>query len=114
MSHYPEFILIIIAAFAVAAGHLSLKKSSLLAASRAAVSYLWALLGVFLLCMGPLAAIYVLRKIPLTLAVPVGSLVYVLVPLGANIFFAEKLNRRFWAGLSFVLIGIIIVGLSKP
>jgi undecaprenyl phosphate-alpha-L-ara4N flippase subunit ArnE len=113
MPYYPEFTLIILAAFSVAAGHLSLKKSSLLAGSQKAISYLWAMLGVILLCMGPAAAIYVLRKLPLTLAVPLGSLVYVIVPLGANLFFSEKLNRRFWAGLSLVLAGIIIVGLSK-
>ena len=113
MPYHPEFTLIILAAFAVAAGHLSLKKSSLLIASQPASSYLWAALGIVLLGMGPLAAIYVLRKVPLTLAVPLGSLVYILVPIGANLFFSEKVNRRFWAGLSFVLAGIIIVGLSK-
>jgi undecaprenyl phosphate-alpha-L-ara4N flippase subunit ArnE len=115
MPCYPEFTLIILAAFAVAAGHLSLKKSSLLACSQGgAISYLWALLGVIFLSMGPVAAIYVLRKVPLTLAIPLGSLVYILVPLGANLFFSEKLTRRFWAGLSLVLAGIIIVGLAKP
>jgi undecaprenyl phosphate-alpha-L-ara4N flippase subunit ArnE len=114
MPYYPEFTLIILAAFTVAAGHLFLKKSSLLAGSQGTMSYLWAMLGIGLLCTGPLAAIYVLRKVPLTLAVPLGSLVYILVPLGANLFFSEKLNKQFWAGLSCVLAGIIIVGLSKP
>ncbi|MGA2402377.1 MAG: EamA family transporter [Syntrophobacteraceae bacterium] len=113
MPYYPELAVILLATFSVAAGHLVLKKSSLLPGSRKSTSYILAVLAALLMGVGPLGAIYVLRKVPLTLAVPMGALIYVLVPLGARLFFHEKLNGRFWAGLALVIAGIVIIGLSK-
>lgn len=47
----------------------------------------WLLLGIILMVINVLAFIWVLRKVPLTAAMPFVAMVYVLVPLGARYFF---------------------------
>ncbi len=73
MTYYPELAVILVATLSVAAGHLVLKKSSLLPDNRRTTSYILAVLAAALMGVGPLGAIYVLRRIPLTVAVPMGA-----------------------------------------
>ncbi|MBA3962243.1 MAG: hypothetical protein H0X40_10110 [Chthoniobacterales bacterium] len=53
-----------------------------------------------------------LRKLPLTIAFPVGNIVHILVPLSCWIFLDEAITPRRWGGIALVLLGLMIV--AKP
>jgi len=55
----------------------------------------------------------VLSKIDLSVAVPVCSFSYILVPLTSVIFFHEKVTPLRWTGITVVLLGVILVTLSS-
>lgn len=54
----------------------------------------------------------ILSKIDLSVAVPVASFSYVLVPLASSIFLHEKISAMRWFGIMFILIGVIMVSMS--
>ena len=53
-----------------------------------------------------------IRKLPLTIAFPVGNVVHILVPLSSWIFLGEAILTRRWLGITLVLLGLMIV--AKP
>jgi drug/metabolite transporter (DMT)-like permease len=53
-----------------------------------------------------------LRKLPLTIAFPVGNAVHILVPLSSWIFLSERIPPLRWFGIALVLVGLMIV--AKP
>ena len=53
-----------------------------------------------------------IRKLPLTIAFPVGNIVHILVPLSSWIFLGEAILTRRWLGIALVLLGLMIV--AKP
>ncbi len=53
-----------------------------------------------------------LRKLPLTIAFPVGQAVHILVPLSCWIFLGENILPKRWLGIALVLLGLMIV--AKP
>jgi drug/metabolite transporter (DMT)-like permease len=53
-----------------------------------------------------------LRKLPLTIAFPVGNAVHILIPLSCWIFLGETIEPRRWLGIGLLLIGLVIV--AKP
>jgi drug/metabolite transporter (DMT)-like permease len=53
-----------------------------------------------------------IRKLPLTIAFPVGNVVHILVPLSSWIFLGEGIGLRRWLGIALVLLGLMIV--AKP
>lgn len=55
----------------------------------------------------------VLAKIDLSVAVPVASFSYILVPIISIIFLDEKVTILRWAGIFLILAGIILVSLSS-
>jgi drug/metabolite transporter (DMT)-like permease len=55
----------------------------------------------------------VLSKIDLSVAVPIASFSYILVPLVSIIFLHEKVSVLRWSGIFFILIGVIMVSLSS-
>lgn len=55
----------------------------------------------------------ILSKIDLSVAVPVASFSYVLVPLVSIILLHEKISILRWEGIFFILIGVIFVSLSS-
>jgi len=55
----------------------------------------------------------VLTKIDLSVAVPIASFSYILVPLVSIIFLHEQITVLRWVGVFFVLIGVILVSLSS-
>jgi drug/metabolite transporter (DMT)-like permease len=57
--------------------------------------------------------LWLLQKIPLTIAYPFAALAFLLVPIGAWIFFREPLNLRYLIGVVFILTGVIITTTSK-
>jgi undecaprenyl phosphate-alpha-L-ara4N flippase subunit ArnE len=55
----------------------------------------------------------ILSKIDLSVAVPVASFSYILVPLASIIFLHEKIDMLRWFGIIFILMGIIFVSMSS-
>ena len=53
-----------------------------------------------------------LKKLPLTIAFPVGQAVHILVPLSSLVFLGEAISSRRWIGIGLVLVGLMIV--AKP
>lgn len=53
-----------------------------------------------------------LSKIDLSVAVPVCSFSYILVPLASIIFLHEKVSFFRWSGVLFILLGVVFVSLS--
>jgi drug/metabolite transporter (DMT)-like permease len=55
----------------------------------------------------------ILSKIDLSVAVPIASFSYILVPLISIIFLHEKISILRWGGIFFILGGVIFVSLSS-
>ena len=55
----------------------------------------------------------VLSKIDLSVAVPIASFSYILVPVVSIIFLHEQITALRWLGIFFVLAGVILVSLSS-
>jgi len=55
----------------------------------------------------------VLSKIDLSVAVPIASFSYILVPLVSIIFLHEQITVLRWLGVFFVLAGVVLVSLSS-
>lgn len=53
-----------------------------------------------------------IRKLPLTIAFPVGNVVHILVPVSSWIFLGEAILTIRWLGIALVLLGLMIV--AKP
>lgn len=53
-----------------------------------------------------------LSKIDLSVAVPICSFSYILVPLASIIFLHEKVSLFRWSGVFFILLGVVFVSLS--
>lgn len=53
-----------------------------------------------------------IRRLPLTIAFPVGNLVHILVPLSCWIFLGEAIGTLRWWGISLVLLGLGVI--AKP
>lgn len=61
-----------------------------------------------------IAWIWVLQKVPLSVAYPVVALSFVLVPLGARFLFGEPIGIRYMAGTAFIIVGIAIATTARP
>jgi len=55
----------------------------------------------------------ILSKIDLSVAVPIASFSYILVPLVSIIFLHEQIAALRWVGVFFVLAGVVLVSLSS-
>ena len=54
----------------------------------------------------------ILSKIDLSIAVPIASFSYILVPLASIFFLHEEMSLLDWTGIFFILTGVIIVSRS--
>ncbi len=54
----------------------------------------------------------ILSKIDLSVAVPIASFSYILVPLTSIIFLGEQISALRWLGILFILMGVISVSMS--
>ena len=69
--------------------------------------YLW--LGLISVFLTFIIWSTLLSKIDLSVAVPIASFSYILVPLVSMIFLREQVSFLDWTGILFILIGVIIV-----
>jgi len=80
--------------------------------SQAAINpYLWcALFSVFaLFCIWTT----ILSKVDLSVAVPVASFSYIIIPLVSIIFLGEHVPLARWVGIGVILIGVMLVSISS-
>lgn len=73
--------------------------------------FLW--LGILFFVLNFFVWIVILYKVDLSIAMPVGSFAYVLIPIAAMIFFHEKVNFLRWVGIALIILGIHFVSKSK-
>ena len=72
--------------------------------------FLW--LGLFSVLLTFILWSSLLSKVDLSVAVPVCSFSYILVPLAAMFFLHEKVSLFRWLGVLFILLGVVFVSLS--
>lgn len=56
-----------------------------------------------------LLAMFALKTLQLSQLIPFAAAAYVLVPLGGQFFFRERLQPAFWAGALLIITGIAII-----
>ncbi len=54
----------------------------------------------------------VLSKIDLSVAVPIASSSYILVPLASIFFLHEEMTAVDWTGIFFIIVGVILISMS--
>jgi len=96
---------IAIGALLVTASELLLKQGATHGALRS--PFTWLGIVTYILSFG--AWLYVLRRLPLSIAYGLISIVQVLVPLGAFLFLREAISMQRWIGIAFVLCGTLLV-----
>lgn len=52
--------------------------------------------------------VYALRHVELSRAYPLMALCYVIVPLATSRLFDEVISTRYWIGVAFIMVGIVI------
>lgn len=72
--------------------------------------FLW--LGILCVALTFIIWSTILSKIDLSVAVPIASTSYILVPIVSIIFLHEKITLLRWSGIFFIIIGVIFVSLS--
>ncbi len=72
------------------------------------------IVGIILYALNFFLWIIILSKIDLSLAVPLGSTTYALIPFSAVVFLHEKISTMGIAGILCVILGILILSKSKP
>ena len=73
--------------------------------------FLW--LGILSIAGAFILWIIALSRIDLSVAIPIASLSYILVSLTSVIFLHEKISMLRWAGIMFILCGVMLVSLSS-
>lgn len=72
-------------------------------------------LGLFLYVASFVVWIIILYRIDLSVAIPIGSMAYVFIPMIAIIFFREHVGFLRWLGTAFIMLGIHFTSKSvKP
>ena len=57
--------------------------------------------------------LFILQKIPLSLAYPFTALAMVIIPVLSMIIFKEKLDINYWFGASLIVSGILVISLKS-
>ena len=73
--------------------------------------FLWA--GLLLVVIVFIIWSAVLSRIDLSVAVPIASFSYILVPIVSIVFLHEQITVLRWGGICFILLGVIFVSLSS-
>jgi uncharacterized membrane protein len=74
----------------------------------------WVLLGTTLLILWLLSRMTLLGWADLSYVLPVTSIGYVLTAILGKYFFAEQITWQRWLGTLAIMIGMILVGVTKP
>lgn len=105
-------ILIIIVSFLSCAAQLCQKHVASIGISQGKkVLWLWILLNLFLLGVGMLLWLNVLRKVPVSIAYPMLSMNFIFVALAARWIWKEKFTRQRILGVLMIVVGVSILGI---
>lgn len=74
----------------------------------------WVMLGTTLLIFWLLSRMMLLGWADLSYVLPVTSVGYVLTAILGKYFFAEQISWQRWLGTVFIVLGIVLVGLTLP
>ena len=69
----------------------------------------WLYLALITYALATVLWLYILQRIPLTIAYPFSALAMILVPLLSIYFFSEKLTLSYFLGAFFIILGITII-----
>lgn len=113
---------LVLFAVAMAIGQLLFKRASLAIAGEAGLGDTLrrlaaepAFLVALLLYTGAtLLWVLALRDIPLSRAYPFAAIAFLLVPLGAALFYGEALTVRYGVGVALVIGGLLVIGGAGP
>ena len=75
-------------------------------------NYYYFILAGFLYFLALLCIIYSLKFLDLSMAYPISATTYLWVSLFSMWFLKEQISKVRWLGISFVIIGIIIIGVE--
>ena len=53
--------------------------------------------------------LYILQRVPLSIAYPFSAIAMILVPLLSTYFFSEKIALSYWVGASLIIMGITVI-----
>ena len=70
----------------------------------------WFYCAIFLYAFATFFWLYLLQRIPLSLAYPFTATTMIWIPLIAYLFFGEKLTYSYWMGVILIISGIAIIG----
>jgi len=69
----------------------------------------WIYLAILVYFFATLSWLYILQRVPISIAYPFAALAMVIVPLAAMFLFEERLNWHYWLGTLFIITGITII-----
>jgi len=75
------------------------------------IIFLW--FGVVVYALTFFMWMIVLREVDLSVALPIGSISYILIPMAAILILHEHVNIFRWVGIVFIVLGICFVSQSK-
>ena len=58
--------------------------------------------------------LFVLKRVPLSVAAPFVALVYVAVPLASRVLCDDTIAPKMWLGMLFIVIGVTLVAQGAP
>lgn len=53
--------------------------------------------------------IWLLSRIPLSIAYPISAFSFVIVPILSWFLFSEPISIRYWVGLSLIIVGVLVI-----
>ena len=74
----------------------------------------WFLAGIAAYGLSVLTWLFVLKRVPLTIAAPFVALVYVVVPIASRTVFGDAIHTRMWLGMALVMAGVTLVAQGSP
>ncbi len=73
--------------------------------------FLW--LGILFYVVNFFLWMMILTKVDLSIAIPMASVGYILIPLASILFLHEQVNLMRWIGIGFIMLGVYFVSKSK-
>ena len=116
---YIQIIQLISFALLMSLGQILFKKTALSLSSTNTLSLIdtflkaltspWLYMALITYGLATICWLYILQRVPLTIAYPFSALAMCIVPVIAIILFGERINASYWIGLSLIIIGIITI-----
>ena len=119
MLNFIQILQLLSFAFLMSLGQILFKKTALSISTLGALSLIdgimkaifipWLYLALSVYALATVFWLYILQRIPLTIAYPFSALAMIIVPILATILFGEKLSISYWFGLLLIISGIAII-----